>query len=435
MNICVVGTGYVGLVLGTCLADFGNHVICIDNDQSKVDMLNSGELPIYEIGLSDLVRRNTASDRLQFSTDLAAAVQESLVIFIAVGTAPADDGSADLSSVYAVAEEIGRLMDGYKVVVNKSTVPVGTGARVTEIIQEKQKTPQDFTVVSNPEFLREGSAIEDFLSPDRVVIGTDDPHAEAIMRDIYRRLAQTNTPFLVTTRETAEMIKYAANAFLATKISFINEIANLCELVGADVRDVSYGMGGDARIGPSFLQAGPGYGGSCLPKDTRALRRTGEQEGYQMKVVDAVIRVNEEQGARIVNKIRQGAGGDLKGKSIGILGLSFKPNTDDMRDAPSLSIIPLLQQEGALVKAYDPISTEAAGPLLSNVAFTTSAYEAADGCDVLVVLTEWNEFRDLDFKDIKNRMNQAVLIDAKNIYDPATISSTGFTYDGVGRSA
>lgn len=435
MNICVIGTGYVGLVVGTCLADFGNHVVCVDSDEGKIERLRRGDLPIYEIGLSDIVKRNTAVGRLQFSTDLASAVRDSLVVFIAVGTAPAEDGSADLSSVFAVAEQIGNNMDGYKVVVNKSTVPVGTGARVTEIIRAKQTTAQDFTVVSNPEFLREGSAIEDFLKPDRVVLGTDDPHAEAIMRDIYRRLSQNNTPFLITTRETAEMIKYAANAFLATKISFINEIANLCELVGADVRDVAYGMGSDARIGPSFLQAGPGYGGSCLPKDTRALRMKGEQAGYSMQVVDAVIRVNENQSQRIIDKIRRGSGGDLSGKTVGVLGLSFKPNTDDMRDAPSLAIIPSLQKEGARVKAFDPVSADEAARFLSDVEFSGSAYDAASECDVLLVLTEWNEFRDLDFQDIKARMRHPVLVDAKNIYDPATLVAAGFEYFGVGRSA
>ncbi len=317
MNICVIGTGYVGLVVGTCLADFGNHVVCVDSDSDKVDMLKQGELPIYEIGLSDLVKRNTTSGRLAFSTDIESSVKDSLVVFIAVGTAPAEDGSADLSAVYSVAEQVGRNLDGYMVVVTKSTVPVGTGAQITEIIERHQPTRQDFTVVSNPEFLREGSAIDDFLRPDRVVIGTDDPHAEAIMRDIYRRLSQNNTPFLLTTRETAEMIKYAANAFLATKISFINEIANLCELVGADVRDVAFGMGSDQRIGPSFLQPGPGYGGSCLPKDTRALRMKGEQHGCQMQVVDAVIKVNEGQSLRIIEKIRSAAGGISREKLSG----------------------------------------------------------------------------------------------------------------------
>lgn len=433
MNICVVGSGYVGLVVGTCLADFGNHVICVDNNQDKVKRLQEGELPIYEIGLSDLVRRNTESGRLEFSTDLDRAVRQSLVIFIAVGTAPANDGSADLSSVYAVAAEIGKVMDDYKVVVNKSTVPVGAGKRVTEIIREHQKTPQDFTVVSNPEFLREGSAIEDFLRPDRVVIGTDDTHAQAIMKDIYRRLSQTNTPFLVTTRETAEMIKYAANAFLATKISFINEIANLCERVGADVLDVATGMGADARIGPSFLQPGPGYGGSCLPKDTRALLMKGEEEGYFMRVIDAVIRVNEEQRDRILDKIRRGAGGDLGNKTVGILGLSFKPNTDDMRDAPSVGVIAGLQKEGAMIKAFDPIAMEQARRILKNVEYAASPYEASVDCDVLVVMTEWNEFRDLDFKDIRKRVRNPVLIDTKNMYNPETIRVAGFTYEGVGR--
>lgn len=433
MNICVVGTGYVGLVVGTCLADFGNNVICVDKDQEKIEKLRTGELPIYEIGLSDLVRRNTESGRLEFSSDLKMGVLRSLVIFIAVGTASTSDGSADLSSVFSVAAAIGRGMDEYKVIVNKSTVPVGTGARVAEIIRENQPEPYEFTVVSNPEFLREGSAIEDFLRPDRVVIGTDDTHAQAIMKDIYRRLSLTDTPFLVTTRETAEMIKYAANAFLATKISFINEIANLCERVGADVRDVAMGMGADARIGPSFLQPGPGYGGSCLPKDTRALRMKGEQEGYTMQVIDAVIRVNEGQREHILEKIRRGTGGGIAGKTIGILGLAFKPNTDDMREAPSVEIIRRLQEEGARIRAYDPVAVPQARQVLTDVEYVSSPYEAAVDCDVLVVMTEWNEFRDLDFEDIKQRVRHPVLIDTKNMYDPASIKRMGFTYEGVGR--
>lgn len=433
MNICIVGTGYVGLVVGTCLADFGNHVVCVDNDLSKIERLRAGVLPIYEIGLSDLVRRNTESGRLTFSADLRDAVERSLVTFIAVGTAADRNGRADLSSVFAVAEGIGRAMDGYKVIVNKSTVPVGTGRRVGEIIRAAQPRPIEFTVVSNPEFLREGSALEDFLRPDRVVIGTDDSRAQAIMKDIYRPLSLTDIPMLFTTTETAEMIKYASNAFLATKIAFINEVANLCELVGADVHDVAVGVGMDPRIGPRFLQPGPGYGGSCLPKDTRALATKGQEVGYTLQVIEAVIRVNEEQRERIVEKIRRLAGGDLRGKVIGVLGLAFKPNTDDMRDAPSVTIIKRLQEEGGIVKAYDPIAEEQARNVLSQVEYKRSPYETATGCDVVVVLTEWNEFRDLNFDEIKCRVRTAAIVDARNMYDPAILKRLGFAYEGVGR--
>lgn len=434
MNICIVGTGYVGLVVGTCLADFGNHVICVDNNAEKIDMLLNGKLPIYEIGLGDLVRRNTESGRLMFSTALYEAVRRSLAIFIAVGTVSNENGEADLSSVFTVAEEIGRAMDEYKVVVNKSTVPVGTGARVAEIIRAHQRAPHDFTVVSNPEFLREGSAIDDFLHPDRVVIGTDDSRAQAIMKDIYRPLSLTDTPILLTTRETAEMIKYAANAFLATKISFINEIANLCELVGADVHDVAAGMGADARIGAQFLQPGPGYGGSCLPKDTRALLMKGREAGYALQVVDAVIRVNELQRERILDKIRRLAGGDVKRKTVAVLGLSFKPNTDDMREAPSVPIVRRLYEESAAVRVFDPVAHGQARHILPDeVTYTASPYEAAEGCDVLVVMTEWNEFRDLNFEEIKRRVRTPALMDAKNMYDPAVLKRLGFAYEGVGR--
>jgi UDPglucose 6-dehydrogenase len=435
MNIAIVGSGYVGLVVGTCFADFGNHVICVDKDREKIQALQRGELPIYEIGLTDLVRRNVQSRRLEFSTDLTAAVERSLVIFIAVGTASANDGSADLTAVYAVAEEIGRVMNEYRVIVNKSTVPVGTGARVKEIVRASLREPVDFTVVSNPEFLREGSAIDDFLHPDRVVIGTDDSRAQAILKDIYRPLSLSNTPILATTRETAEMIKYTANAFLATKISFINEIANLCELVGADVKDVAIGIGADARIGASFLQPGPGYGGSCLPKDTRALLSTAAQVGYTLKVVDAVIKVNAEQRERVIEKIRRGAGGTVGGKTIGILGLSFKPNTDDMREAPSVGIIRQLVEEGAVVRAYDPVSEEQARKALPDIEYVSSPYEASDRADALVVLTEWNEFRDLDFEEIRKRVNNPALIDTRNMYNPQTIKQRGFHYEGVGRRA
>jgi UDPglucose 6-dehydrogenase len=433
MNICVVGTGYVGLVVGTCFADFGNHVICVDKDRSKIEALQRGEIPIYEIGLIDLVRRNTQAGRLMFSTDLGEAVRRSLVIFIAVGTAASSDGSADLSAVFGVARDIGRILNEYKVIVNKSTVPVGTGARVAEIIQEQLREPVDFTVVSNPEFLREGSAIDDFLHPDRVVIGTDDSRAQAILKDIYRPLSLGNTPILATTRETAELIKYTANAFLAMKISFINEIAHLCERVGADVSHVAMGIGADARIGASFLQPGPGFGGSCLPKDTKALLSTAENAGCSLRIIDAVVQVNQEQRERIIEKIRYGAGGTVQDKTVGVLGLSFKPNTDDMREAPSVGIIRRLLEEGARIKAYDPVAMAQARQILPDIEYASSPYEASNGCDVLVVLTEWNEFRDLSFEDIKARMRCPVLVDARNMYHPGVMKQAGFVYEGVGR--
>ena len=433
MNICVVGTGYVGLVVGTCFADFGNHVTCVDSDATKIDALNNGEVPIYEIGLTDLVRRNKQAGRLAFSTDLPEAIQRSLVIFIAVGTASAADGSADLSSVFSVAREIGRHLTEYKVIVNKSTVPVGTGALVDEAIREQLKGPVDYTVVSNPEFLREGSAIDDFLHPDRVVIGVDDTRAQAILKDIYRPLALSNTPILVTTRETAELIKYAANAFLAMKISYINEMAHLCELVGADVSHIAMGIGADARIGPGFLQPGPGYGGSCLPKDTKALIATAEKVGFKLRVIEAVVKVNQDQRERIISKIRRGVAGTLAGKTICVLGLAFKPNTDDMREAPAVDIVRQLLQEGATIKAYEPVAERQARMLLPEVLFLSSPYEACDDSDAIVVLTEWNEFRDVDFVDIKSRVRHPVLIDARNLYHPATMRAMGFAYEGVGR--
>jgi len=434
MNICVVGAGYVGLVVGTCLADFGNQVICVDNDQQKINNLKNGILPIYEIGLTDLVRRNTQAGRLEFSTDFQGSLNQSLVLFIVVGTASSQDGSADLSAVLSVAADIGKAITEYKVIVTKSTVPVGTGVRITETILQSTSHSIDFTVASNPEFLREGTAIDDFLNPDRIVIGTDDSRAQAILRDIYRPLSLDDTPILMTTRETAEMIKYAANAFLATKISFINEMAHLCELVGADVGDVATGIGTDARIGASFLHPGPGYGGSCLPKDTLALLATAEAAGYTLRIVDAAVQVNKEQRARIIEKIQRCAGGDVKNKTIGILGLAFKPNTDDMREAPSVDIIPRLIDDGACVKAYDPVADEQARKVLpEETVFTKSPYDTADDCDVLVVLTEWNEFRDLDLEDIRARMNKPVMIDVKNLYTPRVVREAGFTYESIGR--
>ncbi|MBM3263320.1 MAG: UDP-glucose/GDP-mannose dehydrogenase family protein [candidate division Zixibacteria bacterium] len=433
MNICVVGTGYVGLVVGTCFADFGNYVVCVDKDTAKIEALRRGELPIYEVGLTDFVRRNKQAGRLVFSTDLPEAVRRSLVVFIAVGTASTGNGSPDLSSVFGVAGEIGRVLTEYKVIVNKSTVPVGTGARVAETIRENLAEPVDFTVVSNPEFLREGTAIDDFLHPDRVVIGTDNSRAQAILKDVYRPLALSNTPILQTTRETAELIKYAANAFLAMKISYINEMAHLCELVGADVGHVAMGIGADARIGPSFLQPGPGYGGSCLPKDTRALLATAQEAGCGLKIIDAVVQVNQEQLERIIDKIRRGVGGSLKGKTIGVLGLAFKANTDDMREAPAVGVIRRLLEESTSIRAYDPVAEHQARKILPDIRYESSPYEAATGCDALVVLTEWNEFRDLDFDGIRGRMRAPVLIDARNMYNPSTLVRAGFVYEGVGR--
>jgi UDPglucose 6-dehydrogenase len=432
MNICVIGTGYVGLVTGACLAEFGMNLICVDNDSQKIDLLKQGKVSIYEPGLEDLVAKNMREGRLRFSSSIEEGVRSSLVIFIAVGTPSNDDGSADLRAVEEVAKEIARLMDGYKVVVVKSTVPVGTCRRLGKLIQEHQPRPIPFDIVSNPEFQREGSAIEDFMRPDRVTIGADSEQAVAIMKDIYSALYLIETPFVITSPESAEMIKYAANAFLATKVTFINEIANLCEHVNADVRHVAKAMGLDGRIGKKFLHPGPGYGGSCFPKDTLALSRLAHERGYTFKILDSVIEVNEEQKQRMVDKIREKVG-NLRGKTIGILGLAFKPNTNDIRESSSIAIIRGLLSMGAKVKAYDPAAMEDSKTVLPDLEYGKDAYDVASGADALVLATEWNQFRRLDLPRIKGLLRSPIFIDLRNVYEPDQMKKLGFNYCGVGR--
>jgi UDPglucose 6-dehydrogenase len=436
MNVCVIGTGYVGLVTGACFAEFGVNVICADSDEAKIDLLERGEIPIYEPGLEALVKRNVSQGRLAFTTDTPEAIRASLVIFIAVGTPPRADGGTDLTYVDAVAREIGRVMNGYKVIVTKSTVPVGTSARVRELIQrELDAAGSDvkFSVASNPEFLREGAAINDFMRPDRVVIGSEDEMAAAILRDLYRPLYLNETPFVVTNIPTAELTKYAANAFLATKISFINEVANLCEKIGGDVNAVARGIGLDGRIGKKFLHAGPGFGGSCFPKDTRSAAHFARELGEEFQIVEAVIRVNDRQRERMVEKIRTALGGELSGKTLAVLGLSFKPETDDMRDAPSVDIIRGLQKAGAAVRAFDPVAMTAASKLLRDVQFCKDAYEACEGADAVVIVTEWNQFRMLELERIRALLARPVIIDLRNVYEPAPMAKAGFEYYSVGR--
>jgi len=432
MNICVIGTGYVGLVTGACLAEFGMNLICVDNVHQKIDLLQQGKVSIHEPGLENLVAKNMREGRLRFSTSIQDGVTSSLVIFIAVGTPSSDDGSADLSAVEEVAKEIARSMNGYKVVVVKSTVPVGTCRRVKQLIEEHQPQPTPFDIVSNPEFQREGSAIEDFMRPDRVTLGADSEKATAIMKEIYSALYLIETPFVITSLETAEMIKYAANAFLATKVSFINEIANLCEVMGADVHHVARAMGLDGRIGKKFLHPGPGFGGSCFPKDTRALLRMAQERGYPFKILESVIKVNEEQKQRMVNKIREKVG-DLQGKIIGILGLSFKPNTNDIRESASMTIIQNLLSMGAKVKAFDPAAMEEAKAVLPELEYGKDPYDVAKDCDALVLATEWNQFRRLDLYRIKNLLKSPTFIDLRNVYDPDQMKQIGFNYCSVGR--
>ncbi len=433
MNICVIGTGYVGLVTGACLAEFGMSLICVDNDHQKIHLLQQGKVPIYEPGLEDLVMKNMREGRLSFSTSIQEGVTSSLVVFIAVGTPSLDDGSADLRAAEAVAKEIAQHMNGYKVIVIKSTVPVGTSRYLKKLIQEHQTQPTPFDIVSNPEFQREGSAIEDFMRPDRVTIGAESEQAIAIMKDIYSALYLIETPFVITNLETAEMIKYASNSFLATKVSFINEIANLCEAMGADVHHVARAMGLDGRIGKKFLHPGPGYGGSCFPKDTRALSRMAKERGYSFKILDSVIQVNEEQKRRMVSKIKEKVG-DLRGKTIGILGLSFKPNTDDIRESSSIAIIQDLLAVGAKVKAFDPAAMEEAKIVLPpEVAYGKDAYDVASGCDALVLATEWNQFRRLDLQRVKGLLIKPIFFDLRNVYDPDQMKRLGFDYCGVGR--
>ena len=432
MNICIVGVGYVGLVTGTCFAEFGNHVICVDKDEQRIGSLQQNIIPIYEPGLEEMVKRNQSAGRLNFTQDVNEAVEKSLAVFIAVGTPSDSEGSANLEYVYQVAETIGKLMTGYKIIVTKSTVPVGTGKKIREIIRKNQKEEIPFDVVSNPEFLREGSAIEDFLRPNRVVIGTDNEQATAIMKDLYSPLYLIEIPFLNTNVETAEMIKYASNAFLATKISFINEMANICELVGADVHMVAKGMGLDGRISRKFLHPGPGYGGSCFPKDTKAIVKLAETHGYRFKIVESVIEVNERQQMLMVDKI-ENVLGDLKGKRLGILGLTFKPNTDDIRDSPAIRIIETLIKKGAIVSAYDPAGMEAAAKILKGVNYVKDIYEAAQDADALVIITEWNEFRYPDWEKVQASLRSPTVIDMRNIYEPEKMKTRGFNYRCVGR--
>ena len=432
MHIAVIGSGYVGLVTGACFAEFGVDVTCVDVDREKIARLREGIIPIYEPGLEQLIAKNAQAGRLQFTTDLKEAVERALVIFLAVGTPPREDGSADLSYIEAAARSIAECMDDYKVIVTKSTVPVGTGERLRKLIREHQKGRSNFGIVSNPEFLREGAAIDDFMRPDRVVIGSRDEEAIAIMKDLYRPLYLIETPFVITSLEAAELTKYAANAFLATKISFINEIANLCDVIGCDVHDVARAIGMDGRIGRKFLHPGPGFGGSCFPKDTRALLSVAREFGSDSLIVDAVIEVNQRQRAAMIPKIEKLAG-DLKGKTIAVLGLSFKPETDDMRDAPSVDIIRGLVERGASVRAYDPVAIDEARKILPDILYAEDEYAAVEGADVLVFMTEWNQFRALDMERVRKLMRSSSIADLRNIYEPDVMRELGFDYVGVGR--
>ena len=433
MQIAVIGTGYVGLVTGAGLADFGNDVICCDIDERKIAALNEGAIPIYEPGLDTIVSRNVAEGRLRFTTDLPEAIRSSRAIFIAVGTPPKPDGSADLRYVEEVARTIARYMNGPKLVITKSTVPIGTGRIIERILAEAGNGHRG-TVVSNPEFLREGSAIEDFMRPDRIVIGASDRESIELMKEIYAPLHSLEIPFVITNVESSELIKYAANGFLATKISFINEVAVLCELVGGDVQDVARGIGLDTRIGSKFLQAGPGFGGSCFPKDTSALAGIAQRHGYEFQLIEAVLRVNQEIKERMVGKVADALDGELRGKTIAILGLAFKPETDDMRDSPTITLIQGLQKQGALLRAYDPQAMDNARTMFENVTFCRDAYETADGADALVIATEWNEFRALNLDRVKKLLRRPVIIDLRNVYDPQRMKSEGFEYHSVGRA-
>jgi UDPglucose 6-dehydrogenase len=432
-RIAMVGSGYVGLVSGACFADFGHDVVCVDKDAAKIDLLKKGVMPIFEPGLSDLVAKNVADGRLSFTTDLAGSVAGADAVFIAVGTpSRRGDGHADLTYVHAAAREIAAALTGYAVVVTKSTVPVGTGDAVERIIREA-RPDAEFAVASNPEFLREGAAISDFKRPDRIVIGSDDERAREVMREIYRPLYLNQAPLLFTDRRTSELTKYAGNAFLAMKVTFINEIADLCEAVGADVQQVARGIGLDNRIGPKFLHAGPGYGGSCFPKDTLALIKTAQDNATPIRIIEAVAAVNDQRKRAMARKVIQAMGGDARGKRVAILGLAFKPNTDDMRDAPSLSIIQGLQDHGAEITAYDPESMDQARQMLTNVTYAANAYACAEGADALVIVTEWEQFRALDMRRIKDLVRTPVVIDLRNIYTPDEIRRLGMTYVSIGR--
>jgi len=439
MKIAIIGTGYVGLVTGVCLADFGNNIICVDNGKEKIDILNKGQLPIYEPGLKEIIERNRRYKRIEFTTDMKYAVSHSEVIFITVGTPEKEDGNADLKYVFEVAKDIAYYMNDYKVVVDKSTVPIGTGKKVKEIIQntlKDRKVNHKFDIVSNPEFLREGKALYDFMHPDRIVIGSESKKAIEIMEEVYRVLKLNDIPFIITNVETAEMIKYASNAFLAMKISYVNEIANLCEKIGADIQLVTSAMGRDARISPKFLHCGPGYGGSCFPKDTRALTKIGRENNSPITLIESTIKANQNQKLKMVEKIEK-AMGNVKEKIITILGLAFKPETDDIREAPSMVIIEELYQRGAKIKVFDPQAMEEAkGRLkyLKGIIFCKDEYEAIEGADALVIITEWNQFRRLDFARIKKIMKDNCIFDLRNIYSKEIIErENGLKYFSVGR--
>jgi len=435
MRIAMIGAGYVGLVSGACFSDFGHEVVCIDKDQSKVGALLDGKIPIFEPGLDDLIARNVREQRLTFRTDLAETVSAADAVFIGVGTpSRRGDGHADLSYVYQAAREIGAAISGYTVVVTKSTVPVGTGDEVERIISEINPDAE-FSVVSNPEFLREGAAINDFKRPDRIVVGTDDDRAKRVMQEIYRPLYLNQSPLVFMSRRTAELTKYAANAFLATKIAFINEIADLCEQVGANVQDVSRGIGLDNRIGPKFLHAGPGYGGSCFPKDTLALMKTAQDYGSPLRIIETVVASNDQRKRAMARKVIAACGGSVRGKTIALLGLTFKPNTDDMREAPAIDIITALQDAGARIRAYDPEGIEQARRILDNVEYADDPYSCAEGAAALVIVTEWNAFRALDMRRLRNILPSRLVIDLRNIYQPDEMTRHGFMYQSVGRPA
>jgi UDPglucose 6-dehydrogenase len=434
MRVAMIGTGYVGLVSGACFADFGHEVTCVDKDASKIERLERGEIPIFEPGLEALVADNVSGGRLSFALDGAAAIRAADAVFIAVGTpSRRGDGHADLSYVHAAAEEIAGLIEGFTVVVTKSTVPVGTGDEIERIIRAR-RPDADFAVVSNPEFLREGAAIEDFKRPDRVVVGTDDARAQTVMRELYRPLNLNETPILFTGRRTSELIKYAANAFLAMKITFINEMADLCEAVGADVQQVARGIGLDKRIGGKFLHAGPGYGGSCFPKDTLALVRTATDAGTPVRLIETTVKINDARKKAMAGKVAASLGGELAGKTVALLGLTFKPNTDDMRDAPSLDVAPALMALGATVQAFDPEGMHEASKLLEGVVFKDGPYEAVEGADVVVILTEWDQFRALDLDRVKQLVRQPVMVDLRNVYRPEDLRERGFKYVSIGRA-
>ena len=434
MHVAMIGSGYVGLVSGACFADFGHHVTCVDKDESKIAALKRGETPIYEPGLAELIATNVAQGRLSFTTDLKPAVSNAEAVFISVGTpSRRGDGHADLSYVYAAAREIAQAMSHFTVVVTKSTVPVGTGDEVERVIRS-ERPDAEFAVVSNPEFLREGAAIRDFKHPDRIVVGTADPRAKEVMSELYRPLYLNAAPMLYTGRRTAELTKYAANAFLATKITFINEVADLAEKVGADVQEIARGIGLDNRIGSKFLHAGPGFGGSCFPKDLLALVKTSQDNAVPLRIIETVVAVNDQRKRAMARKVADALGGQLRDRTISILGLTFKPNTDDMREAPSIPLITALNDMGAKVRVYDPVGMEQAKKVIENVTYCENAYDCAKGGDALVIVTEWEQFRALDLKRLKGAMARPVMVDLRNAYNAAQVKQAGFTYHGIGRS-